>query len=115
LVYGDTAPPAQPAERVHSHTGLLRECAYLIGNVIDSEEPGTYEGADELLAELRRVIAATPAPSEGGNGVDGYVAFTCEEVREAYVCLRKYNCTIPDECLDQMRAVLLTAAQQATP
>lgn len=35
------------------------------------------------------------------------ILYTREEVTEAWVCLRRFNNTIPSECLDQMRAVLL--------
>lgn len=40
---------------------------------------------------------------------DELIVFTREEVSAAYQCLRRHEKSIPDECLDQMRRVLLQA------
>jgi hypothetical protein len=38
--------------------------------------------------------------------------FTVEEVNEAWQCLRRHNHSIPDECLDEMRSVLMYYADK---
>lgn len=69
--------------------------------IYDSKGRGYDE---EALAAIREEL-------ERRVHTDGIAIFTRSEVQEAYLTLRAHNHTIPSECLEEMRAMLLASAR----
>lgn len=98
----DSAPTADGGAVSEAYDRIDR---YLRNSLMDDDYAEYSEALETVYTH------SAPAP-DVARLVEADIAFTTDEVREAWKCLRTHNHSIPDECLDQMRDVLLTAAQQ---